>query len=309
MTTGIYKIENLITHKVYIGQSVHIEKRWQEHCRNSSDSLITKAIRKYGKDNFSFAILEECKMEELNAKEEYYIKLYDSVVPKGYNIEKFSSGRKTSFVHYSEETLTKIFDDIQNSTLLFNEIATKYDLDVSTIYYINRGEVHIAENVKYPLRTIEPPPPPKHCVDCGKIIERYSERCIECFKKATYIPMPSKDELLNELQKNNGNFTSVAKVYNAKTASVRRWCKKYNLSTHTSDYKQIKTKNTRCKKDLLKPCVMLDIQTNEVLMEFPSANAACNYLRKSTYSGHTHIREACEGVRKTAYGYKWKNKE
>nr|DAH19257.1 MAG TPA: intron associated endonuclease [Bacteriophage sp.]DAT87476.1 MAG TPA: intron associated endonuclease [Caudoviricetes sp.] len=33
---GIYKIENLINGKVYIGQSVHIERRWQEHCMDSA---------------------------------------------------------------------------------------------------------------------------------------------------------------------------------------------------------------------------------------------------------------------------------
>jgi predicted GIY-YIG superfamily endonuclease len=32
MSIGIYKIENLVNGKVYIGQSVHIERRWQEHC-------------------------------------------------------------------------------------------------------------------------------------------------------------------------------------------------------------------------------------------------------------------------------------
>ena len=48
MSIGIYKIENLINNKVYIGQSIHIEKRWQEHCQASSKSLIGKAIKKYG---------------------------------------------------------------------------------------------------------------------------------------------------------------------------------------------------------------------------------------------------------------------
>ena len=51
---GIYKIENLINHKVYIGQSIHIERRWKEHCANSTSSVISKAIKKYGKENFSF---------------------------------------------------------------------------------------------------------------------------------------------------------------------------------------------------------------------------------------------------------------
>jgi group I intron endonuclease len=54
MTTGIYKIENLINHKCYIGQSIHIERRWQEHCQSSAKSCIANAIKKYGKTNFSF---------------------------------------------------------------------------------------------------------------------------------------------------------------------------------------------------------------------------------------------------------------
>jgi predicted GIY-YIG superfamily endonuclease len=44
MSIGIYKIENLINGKIYIGQSIHIEKRWQEHCKASSNSLIAKSI-------------------------------------------------------------------------------------------------------------------------------------------------------------------------------------------------------------------------------------------------------------------------
>jgi group I intron endonuclease len=54
MSIGIYKISNLINGKIYIGQSVHIEKRWQQHCNNTGRSLIAKAIQKYGKDSFSF---------------------------------------------------------------------------------------------------------------------------------------------------------------------------------------------------------------------------------------------------------------
>ena len=32
--SGIYKIENLINHKVYIGQSKDINKRWSRHRSN-----------------------------------------------------------------------------------------------------------------------------------------------------------------------------------------------------------------------------------------------------------------------------------
>ena len=48
---GIYKITNLINNKIYIGQSIHIERRWSEHCQPSAKSLIAKAIQKYGKEH------------------------------------------------------------------------------------------------------------------------------------------------------------------------------------------------------------------------------------------------------------------
>lgn len=47
--TGIYKITNLINGKIYIGQSINIERRFLEHCRKN-ESLIDKEIQKNGKD-------------------------------------------------------------------------------------------------------------------------------------------------------------------------------------------------------------------------------------------------------------------
>ena len=40
MTCGIYKIENKINGKVYIGQSIEIERRWQKHLNASDDFVI-----------------------------------------------------------------------------------------------------------------------------------------------------------------------------------------------------------------------------------------------------------------------------
>lgn len=128
MTIGIYKIENLLTHKIYIGQSVHIETRWSEHCRPSANSVISNAIHKYGKDNFSFEILKKCKESELDKWEEYYINFYNSIVPNGYNVEEKVEGSKNIFSKYSKETFQNIIYDIKFSTLSFNDIANKYSL-------------------------------------------------------------------------------------------------------------------------------------------------------------------------------------
>ncbi len=105
---GIYKIENLVNKKVYIGQSVDLQTRFQSHAncsRRNLDTHLYRAIKKYGWESFSISILEECLVEELDDKERYYIAFYASIDPeKGYNKE--SGGSK--FKKLSEETKQKM---------------------------------------------------------------------------------------------------------------------------------------------------------------------------------------------------------
>ena len=65
---GIYKITNKINGKIYIGQSNDIERRFKEHMTKGERSriLLDHAIKKYGPDNFSYEVIEECTEEELN---------------------------------------------------------------------------------------------------------------------------------------------------------------------------------------------------------------------------------------------------
>ena len=51
----IYQIQNDINGKIYIGRAVDINRRYNEHLRRD-EQQIDKAIRKYGIDNFHFAI-------------------------------------------------------------------------------------------------------------------------------------------------------------------------------------------------------------------------------------------------------------
>lgn len=87
---GIYKIENRVNHKVYIGQSIDIETRWSAHRRcgkyhDKENYFLYQAINKYGIDSFDFTILEECNECNLDEKEIYYIQKYDSY-KHGYNM-------------------------------------------------------------------------------------------------------------------------------------------------------------------------------------------------------------------------------
>ena len=85
---GIYKITNTINNKIYIGQSVNIAKRWTQY-KNIYDytikTPIIKAIEKYGINNFKFEIIETCSIEDLDEREIYWIKYYDSN-KTGYNV-------------------------------------------------------------------------------------------------------------------------------------------------------------------------------------------------------------------------------
>lgn len=239
MTCGIYKIENLINGKLYIGQSVHIESRWQEHCRPSSKSLIGKAISKHGKENFTFQILEECAESYLNEREAYYIRYYQSLVPNGYNIEEKDTERTQFFCNYNKITLLEIIEDIKNSELSFQEIASKYELDLSMIYYLNRGDYHTQKDESYPLRKVKDFTKQKHyCVDCGVEIKTNAERCVDCAHKAQRrCERPTRDELKTLIRENS--FVFIGKKYGVSDNAVKKWCKLYNLPAKKSEIKQI----------------------------------------------------------------------
>ena len=84
MTTGIYKITNLVNNKVYIGASKNVEKRWSNH-RNGR-TAIAEDLQTFGLDNFKFEVLLECPEDMLCQWERDMICLYDSDDPeKGYN--------------------------------------------------------------------------------------------------------------------------------------------------------------------------------------------------------------------------------
>ena len=63
--------------KRYIGQSKNIRRRLLEHRKCKSFApVISKAIKKYGWENFDKELLEQCSIDELNNREIYYIARY-----------------------------------------------------------------------------------------------------------------------------------------------------------------------------------------------------------------------------------------
>lgn len=86
----IYKIENNINHKIYIGQTVKFyEERFKQHKVNYtkeyfSQIVLYKAFNKYGIENFTFSVIEEVDNKLLDEREKYWISYYNSYYD-GYN--------------------------------------------------------------------------------------------------------------------------------------------------------------------------------------------------------------------------------
>jgi group I intron endonuclease len=87
----IYKTTNLINGKFYVGKDALNVKSYL-----GSGKLLKYAITKYGKENFKKEILEVCTKENINEREQYWIKELDARNKKiGYNINVGGDGGGT----------------------------------------------------------------------------------------------------------------------------------------------------------------------------------------------------------------------
>ena len=84
---GIYKITDKTNGLVYIGQAMNIKRRFSEHktSNKGKKGTIDYIIRTKGVNNFIFEVIEECTIQELKEREQYWIAYYDSY-NRGYNL-------------------------------------------------------------------------------------------------------------------------------------------------------------------------------------------------------------------------------
>lgn len=152
---GIYKITNIITGKSYIGQSKDIRKRLMEHLRHN-ESVIDKEIQEYGYSCFETELLEECKVEELDEKEDYYIQKYDTI-NNGYNCVRggqHNIGESNGRVKLSENDVYNIREAYNNHESK-ESVYIKYKNKVSKLYFSNLWEGHSWKHIHYDVYTKE----------------------------------------------------------------------------------------------------------------------------------------------------------
>lgn len=95
--SGIYRWNNLITDKSYIGSSISLGGRFSNYYSiaflkkrvKKGSSIIYNSLLKYGFNKFSLDILEYCEPTTLIKREQYYI----DVLKPEYNISKIAGSR------------------------------------------------------------------------------------------------------------------------------------------------------------------------------------------------------------------------
>lgn len=135
MTIGIYCILNKVKDKIYIGQSLDVEKRLRQHMSNSSNPELKEDIEKFGLSKFEFSIIQKCKAEDLDRLEKKYIRHFQKRDMNVYNLSLVDKRLKKA-----------------NS---LNEVIEKYGLAYiksNNDYLINRyGEVYSKKQYRFIL--------------------------------------------------------------------------------------------------------------------------------------------------------------
>lgn len=120
----VYLINNLVNHKKYIGITTRtVEKRFYEHSK--AETLIGKAIRKYGEHNFNVSIIDTARDKvALYKLEEHYIREYGTY-RNGYNQTLGGEGIK------SYETIDVVLNEKQLAFVKLVALENQEEIDVN----------------------------------------------------------------------------------------------------------------------------------------------------------------------------------
>lgn len=324
---GIYKITNKINGKVYIGQSVNIKQRWKNHRKDAFwkksrnyNSPLYRSIRKYGIDNFSFEVLEECSQEDLNRLEIFYIAQYNAHGDGGYN-QTDGGHDSTACRKLSNRDVDQILHALKTTLLSAAQIAKQFGVSRSTIDDMNHGNAYYRENESYPIRqpiwklelTANGHQPKQEtiprCPICGSVVYEDGNLCKSCCNKSLRkVDRPPALELA-KLIKEFG-FAKVGRQFNVDGNTIKKWCRGYGIphklkaliDWYNLQMGIVENRTKKEKIDVRKPVKQIDPQTGKVINVFESSCAAGRAFGKTNGN---HISEVCRGLLPMAYGYCW----
>lgn len=154
----IYKIENQINHKKYIGLTNNPQRRRARHftdlrCNRHDNQFMQKEFNLYGEKNFTFNVeyQGDITSEEISEKEKEYIKKYDSY-KNGYNQNE--GGNFGPSNGGSQLTQADIFNILAASEFMENKhpgqaLADLFGVTRTTIMRIRKGVNHCEDFEEY----------------------------------------------------------------------------------------------------------------------------------------------------------------
>lgn len=178
---GIYKITNP-SDKVYIGQSMNIKRRWNHYTNTSLSKGQIKmynSIKKYGRENHIFEIIEECSLDQLNERETFYKQQF--INEYGWSRALFCGLYDAGGGPKSKETIYKLkqhkrTDDVKKkiSKALIGIKRSIITKEKFSLYAKNRSYEHnlkISQKLKGHKQT------PQHCLNKSKAMKGKKVRC------------------------------------------------------------------------------------------------------------------------------------
>ena len=239
---GIYKYQNLVNGKVYIGQSKDITRRKKDHASRALNDFSTnseynsplhRAMRKYGIENFSFEVIEECKASELNEREIFWINYYDAQ-NSGYNLSP--GGSEPHFCKHNEQILDGLYNDLLNTKMPYKELCEKYGVSIGFVSEFNNGNTWRKDEFEYPIRKERSnQKQERRCLNCGKIVGR-ADYCPECAaQRKRLVERPTKEVLKTLIR--TKSFVDIGKDYGVSDNAVRKWCDTYGLPRKKTEIK------------------------------------------------------------------------
>lgn len=279
----IYKITNLINRKTYIGETTRsFNKRWNEHKSRSINKghgynyHLHCAMRKYGFENFSTEILEECTDDLRFEREHFYILKYNSLEPNGYNFLACGEGS----VKVPIERIIALWEE----GLLCKEIGNKLNLHYQTVseHLKNYGITQEEINLRRGNFTRDRCSQPVCQYDLkGNFIKEYSSASCTEFQQSAISSVC--------LQKQISAYGYLWK-YKNDPRPIQEWVQRVENKKDAGRPKKI--------------VLQYDLNMN-LIAEYPSAKEAALAMGKTSRSN------LCSAARNgnKAYGYYWKYKE
>lgn len=328
----IYKIQNKINSKVYIGQTrKHYIERWKQHIKGAQTkkkkTYIQQAIAKYGIENFVFSVIEEVPNSMLDEREIFWIEQENSF-KNGYN--RTIGGNGVLFQQqYDYEAIYEDWcnthnllktaehfkcsrDTVRSAVLCHNVVPrdvylsdshTQYDYEQIALDYQKIQNIRkVANKYKCDVKVVS-----NACrkfnipvLSSGETTQKEIGLPVQQIDLQTMLIINTFPSACFAAQQITGDKTKGGNIiaccrHKQKTAYGYGWI-----------FKGESIPNNLLKNNRWRKVLQIDIETNEILNKFNSGMEAARSLNKGESAAGVILR-VCRHEKnlKTAYGFKW----